>query len=121
MILKVLFNPALNTIYNCSRFSETLLEKGLKFVLGERGGFVLFFSCLVLLPLKVDPISKEQSCKRDAFKAHGPSCFKMVLALLTEVITFHVQVSIVVVGVFSLERSIARCEVYLAMFLVLEK
>lgn len=35
LILEVLFNLALDTVYKCNRFSKTLLEKGFEFVLEE--------------------------------------------------------------------------------------
>lgn len=49
----------------------------------------------VLLPAEVHPITKEQGCKRYALVALGSSSLEMVLALLTEVVAFHVRVPIV--------------------------
>lgn len=120
LILEVLFNLASDIIYKHGRFSETLSKKSLEFVPGERGGPILFFLYLVL-PLKVDSISKKQGCKKDAFRAHGPSYFELVLALSTELITFPMQVFIIEVKVSSFKGSIARCEVCLAISLALEK
>lgn len=41
-------------------------------------------------------------------RAHSISCIKMVFTLLAEVIIFHMQVSIVEVGVSSLEKAILQ-------------
>lgn len=52
----------------------------------------MFNPSYMLLPKKVDLIPKKQDCKKDAFVTFGFSGFEVVFALLTKVITFHVQV-----------------------------
>ena len=54
LVLEVLFNLTPDTIYKCSRFSKTLLEKSLKFVLCEKGGLRLFNPSFILLLAKIN-------------------------------------------------------------------
>lgn len=63
-----------------------MLKKGLKFVLSKKDGTIVFNLSLVLLPIKVDPISEKQGCKRDALVARGISCVEIIFVLLTKVI-----------------------------------
>lgn len=93
LILGVLFKLILDIVHKCSRFSKTLSEKGLKFVLSKGRGPVTFDSGFMLLSAKIDLISKKRICKRDAFVVFSSSGFKIVLALLTKGVTFHIQVS----------------------------
>lgn len=46
----------------------------------------------MLLLSQVNFISKKQCYKKDAFRICDFSCFKIILALLAEIITFHIQV-----------------------------
>lgn len=108
LVLGVFFNLPPDAIYKRGRFSKTLLEKNLKFISSERNDPISFNLRLVLLPTKVDPISEEQGCERDAFVICGINRLEMILALLAEVTKFHMQVSIIEVGVFGLKESIAR-------------
>lgn len=77
----------------------------------------------MLLLSEVDLIFEKWSCKKYVFKLYGPSCFKIIFALLAEIITLYMQVTIIKVGILSLNKSIARRRVYikLAMFLSLNK
>lgn len=43
MILGVLFNSTLDTVYKCGEFFKTLLEKSFEFILDNKVGTVLFF------------------------------------------------------------------------------
>lgn len=93
LVLRVSFNFTPNIIHKCNRFSKVYLEKGLKFVLSEGCGLTTLDPDVMLLSTKVDPISKEQSCKKEAFVAFRFSNFEIVLALLTKVVIFDMQVS----------------------------
>ncbi len=55
----------------------------------------MFDLVFVLLLTKKDPILKEADYKRYALMVLSYSYFKMILVLLTKVITLYVQVSIV--------------------------
>lgn len=59
LILGVLFDLALDTVYKHSRLFKTLLEKSFKFISDEGVNFISFLLCFVLLLSKVDPISKK--------------------------------------------------------------
>ena len=50
---------------------------------------------LVLVPTKVDPTMKEQSCKRGMVEAGSASSSKIILTLLTKVVAFYVRLSII--------------------------
>lgn len=93
LVLEVSFNFILDVIHKYSRFSETFPEKGLEFVIYGGNGSVMFDLSLMLVPAKVDSIREEQNYKKDAFMTLGSNNFKIVLALLIEVVRFHMGVS----------------------------
>ena len=100
-------------------FSKTLLEKSLEFVPNKKDSIVAFNLSFVLLPAEINPVLEEQRRKKDAFVASGPGCIKMILKLLTEVITIYMQALIVKVGILSFERIIAECGTCLELAMVL--
>lgn len=55
----------------------------------------MFDLSFLLLSTKVDPIPKKQSCKKYTLVPFDFSNLEMVLALLTNVVAFYMQVSIV--------------------------
>ena len=107
--------------YKRGGFPETLLEKSFEFVPNRRDGIVAFNLRFVLLSTEINLVFEKQSRKEDAFMAHGSSCVKIILTLLTEIIVFHIQARIVKVGIPRLEGSIPEGEVCLVMFLALDK
>lgn len=106
LVLKVPLNLTPNIIHKGSRFSQTFLEKSLKFFPYKGGGPILFDTDLILLPAEVDPIPEKRDCKRDAFIAFGFSSFEMVLALLIEIIAFYMQVPKVQLEVPGFEKPV---------------
>ena len=65
----------------------------------RQGGFgCLILLTLVLVPTKVDPTMKERSCKRGTVGAGGAGGSEMILALLTEVVAFHMRLPIIEIG-----------------------
>lgn len=58
LILRVFFNLTPNVIHKRDRFSKTLLEKNLEFVLYKQVGSVLLSSSFMLLPPEIDPLSE---------------------------------------------------------------
>lgn len=88
-VLKVFLNLTSDVVHKCNKFFKTFSEKDLKFILYEEGSPVLFDKSLILLPIEVNAIPKEQSYKKDVFVALSFSNFKMVLVLLIKIITFH--------------------------------
>ena len=90
-------------MHKSSRFSQVFLEESLEFLPAWRHGSIPLNPVFVLLPAKKNPILEKKSCKRYALMALGPSCLKMVFALLTEVIAFYVQILIVQVRVLCFE------------------
>ncbi len=95
MVLEVPFNFALDIIHKDNRFSQAFSEENFEFFPVCGHGSIVFNPVLVLLPIKKDLILKEGGCKRYAFMIFSSSCFEMVFALLTEVVIFYMQVSIV--------------------------
>lgn len=57
LVLGVSFNLVPDTVYECSRFSKILSEKGFKFVSGNVVGLVSFLYYFILLPSKVDVVA----------------------------------------------------------------
>lgn len=106
LILRVLFNLTPDIVYKCSGLPKALSKKGLKLVPCKRGNPVSFDLSLILLLTEIDPFSKEQGCKKYAFVALRTNCLEIVLALVTEIIAFHMQVFIIQVRVPSLEEPV---------------
>lgn len=79
-----------------------MLEKALKFVSSKKNNIVIFNLGLLLLLVKADFILKEQSYKKKVLGVCDTDCGKIVLALLTEVETFYMAVTIVQVRVLGL-------------------
>lgn len=59
LVLRISFDLSSNTGQKSGRFSETLLEKSIEFILNKGAGIVIFKMDLVLFPAKVDPISEK--------------------------------------------------------------
>lgn len=93
LVLRGPFDLTPDVVHKCNRFSETFLEKSLEIVSCRGSDLIIFGPGLMLLPPEVDPILEKQGCKRDVFMTLGSSGFKIVLALLTELVVFHVEVS----------------------------
>ena len=66
----------------------------------------MFGPVFVMLPIKKDSILEKGDGKSYALMALGSSRFKIVLLLLTKVVAFHVQVSIVQIRIPCLKRPI---------------
>lgn len=93
LILEVSLNFILDIVYKHSRFSKIVSKKSLKFVLGKRNGPITFDLGLILLPVKIDPLIKEQNCKKYAFGTFCTSGFEMIFILPIKVVAFYIQVS----------------------------
>ena len=75
----------------------------------------------MLVPTKADLTAKEQSYKQDAIGAKDTGGIDMILALLAEMVTFHIGLSIVEIGEPSLQVAfLAACEFWTTI-LTLEK
>lgn len=95
IVLKIWLDLSLYVSHKDGKLSETFLENDFKFALSKRDSTIIFNLGLVLLPVKVDLISEKQDQKRDLFRAHSISRIKMVLTLLTEVVTLYIKAIIV--------------------------
>lgn len=93
LVLKIPFDLSPDTGHKSSRFSETLLEKSLKFILSRQNNTVTFNLNLVLLLVKV--ISKKQSYKKNALRAHGIGHVEIIPVLLTKIIALYIKAIIV--------------------------
>ena len=98
LVLGVSLNSTPDGIHESPGVSEILSKES--FELDPRqGGFgCLVLSTLVLVPTKADLTMKEQSCKRGMVGAGGAGGSEMILALLTEVVAFHMRLSIIEIG-----------------------
>lgn len=99
LILKVSFYLASNIIYERGILFKTLSEKSLEFVLSEGVNSVLFLLCLMLLLFEVDSIGEKWGHKMSAFRLCCIGYLKIVLVFPTEIITYHIWVSIVEIRV----------------------
>lgn len=90
LVLGISLNLYLDVGHKQSRFSKTLSEKNFKFILSRGNNTIEFNLSLVLLPVEANAVAEERNCKGDALVTHSTGCVKIILALLTEVITFYV-------------------------------
>lgn len=96
LVLGVSFDFTLDTIHKSDGFiSQAFPEEDSKLFLTKKCGSITFNPVLVLLLSKEDPIPKEGDYKRYAFMTFGSDRSKIVLVLPTEVVLFHVRVSMV--------------------------
>lgn len=95
MVLEILLNLGPNTDHKQNRFSKTLLEKNLKFILYKGDNIVIFNLDLVLLLTEVNSIQEEQDCKKNALVTYDTSCIKIILVLLIKIVSFYMQALIV--------------------------
>lgn len=70
-MFEILFNFDLVANYKQSKFSKTMLEKSLKFILTKEDRIATFDMNYVLLLAKINLVSKKQSCKGDALILYG--------------------------------------------------
>ena len=81
-------------------------SKSLQFIPGQGGGWVAIGPGLILLPAMGDGVLQERRRKWYVFVALGPSGLKIILALLTKIIAFHVRVAIMEIRVPGFHRPI---------------
>lgn len=91
----IALNFCLDVGHKQSRFFGILLKKSFKFVLSRKDSTIIFKLSLVLLPVKVDFITKKRGCKEETFRTRGTSCVKIIFVLLTEVVALYIQGPIV--------------------------
>lgn len=106
LVLWISSDFAPNIIYKQDRFIKTFLQNDFKLVPDCRNSAIEFDLGLILLPTKKNSIFQEAICKRYMFNAFGSDCFKMIFALLTEVVALFMQVTIKQVRISSFERPI---------------
>lgn len=105
LILEIPLDLIADVVHKWSRFIKIFSQKNLKFVSKKRNNSIVFDLGLVLLPTKVGLVSKKK-LQKDALVALGFSSIEMIFKLLTKIIKFHVQVFIVQVRIFGLEKPI---------------
>lgn len=101
LVLGILFNFTPDTIHKSGGFSKTFPQEGFKFVLGHRDSVVAFNPSFVLLSAEEDFIFKKRGHKWYLSLDFCSNSFKIIFILSTEIITFHMQGSIVQVWVLS--------------------
>lgn len=95
LVLEISFDFNPDASHKDNRFSKTLLEKNNKFVSVRKNGIIIFNLNLMLLSTEADLILEKQGHKKDALTAYSSGPVKIVLALLTKVIAFHIGATIV--------------------------
>lgn len=110
LILEFSLNFFPNISYKRDRFSKTLSKKNPKFVSNKKNGTLAFNLSLVLLPAEVDLILQEWGRKRVAFRVYSIGYIKIILALSTEIVAFHIWDLIIQVKITVLEGSILRAK-----------
>ena len=71
------------------------MKKCLELVPRNQNRTFTFYLPFILLPTKVDIVSQKKGCKQNLVYSGGFAGGKIVFALLTEVITFHVRPTVV--------------------------
>ena len=74
-----------------------MAEECLEFVSCDRDGGFGVISPLILLPAEADPVPQERRGKENPSRSHSSSDSKIVLRLLTEVVTVYVGLSAIYV------------------------
>lgn len=108
LVLGISLNFDPDASYKQYKFSKTLSKKELEFVPNRKNNIVAFNLGLMLLLPKINLIAEKKNCKMHVFISHDTSCIEMILALLTEVVTFYIYIFIIQVEVSSLGGSIFR-------------
>ena len=73
-----------------SGISEALTKEDLELLPGDKDCAFSLILLFVLLLTKVDAVTQEKCCKRNAIGAFGSGGSKVILILLAEVIAFNV-------------------------------
>ena len=90
LMLEVFSNDVLDVVNKNLRFAQTLTQEGLEFLPGDKNVSFVFYLMLVLLPVEQDDIFHENGRKRNLIWPCSTSGGKVILALLEEIIIFHV-------------------------------
>lgn len=89
MVLEIILNFCSDVSHKKGEFSEILSEKDLKFILSKKSNIIAFNLSLVLLLAKVDLVTEEKSCKKNAFKTNSIGYIKKIFALPAEGVAFY--------------------------------
>lgn len=65
-------------------------KKNFKLVQSRKSNIVALNVSFMLLLVEIDLVAKEQSCKKDTFKAHSTSHVKIIFVLLAEIKTLYI-------------------------------
>lgn len=95
LMLRILLDLSPDANHKGGRFSKTLPEKSLEFVLIRGDDTIIFNLDLVLLAVKVASILEEQNYKRNMLKTRNIGRVKMVLALSTKIVVLHIRATII--------------------------
>ena len=98
LVLGISLDLGLVTIDKGLGISQALTKKGFPLLPHDRDfahGLVL---PLVLLPTEVYAVTQERCCKGNTVEALSPDGSKVILTLLTEVITFYVEFTTIALG-----------------------
>lgn len=88
-MLRILLNLCLDADHKQGRFPKTLLEKDFEFILSRKGHTISFDLDFMLLPAKIDPVTKQRSRKEHALRAHSIGRVKIILLLSTKIVALH--------------------------------
>ena len=91
LMLTVFSNSAPNSVNKSLGFAQALTNEGFKFLSGNRDINLVFYLMVMLLPVKHSSIFREDSCKQNSIWLCVISGTKMILALLEEIIAFHMS------------------------------
>lgn len=90
LILGVFSHFALNVVHKSSQLSKAFSQEGFELVPGLEDYTITFDSAFMLLPAEENTILQKACCKKHVSVAFSSSYFKIVLALLVEVIVFYI-------------------------------
>ena len=95
LVLEILLNLGPDIGHKHDGFSKTLLEKGLEFNPSKRSNIIALNLSLVLLPVEVDLVPKEQGRKKNTLGTCSTGRVEMVFTLSTKVVALHLRTTIV--------------------------
>lgn len=121
LVLQVAFDFTSDVINKYGAFFKTLLEKDFEFVLSKKSNPVLLNLSFMLLPAKLDSISKKKIYKKDVLMACDTGFVEIIFTLLAEMITLYIWAFIIQVRVTDLKNPFLKGEICLAIFLALDK
>lgn len=93
--MEIPFDSTPDIVYNKSRLAKTFPQRNLKFIPRQKNGPFAFNLGLMFLPKEINPILKEQGCKRYALMIFDFNNLEIVFILLRKVLSFYIPIPMI--------------------------